>query len=152
MKVILLKDVEKLGSEGELVTVKNGFGRNYLIPQGMALQATAGAIRNFEETIRQRSRKLMQAKTDAEKLAGELSRTEAVVAARVGEEDRIFGTITTTQVAAALESQGFTLDRRKIELLEDIKHIGVYAAQIKLHPEVTASFKVRVEPEVVGSL
>ena len=150
MKVILLEDIEKLGAQGEVVTVKGGYGRNYLIPQKLARLATPTAIKAVEEERRQASRRLMKAKEDAEALAKQMEGIEVVVTAKVGEENRIFGTVTSQQVALGLATQGITVDRRKVELDEDIRMIGVYTASVKIHPEVTASVKVRVEPEAEG--
>lgn len=147
MKVILLKEVENLGDEGEIVTVKNGYGRNYLIPKGLARLATPNVVKAWKEERRQASRKLMKLKEDAENLARELAEMEVVIPAKVGEENRIFGSVTAQQVVAALEKQGLQVDRRKVSLGEDIRLIGVYTATVKLHPEVTAQVKVRVVPE-----
>ena len=144
MQVILLKDVDHLGDEGEIVDVKNGYGRNYLIPKGLALMATAGSIRAREEELRQSARKVAQKKEDAQRVARELEDTEVVVAVRTGEENRIFGTVTAQQLAVELAQRGFNVDRRRIEFAEDIRVIGVYTAKVKVHPEVTANVKVRV--------
>lgn len=147
MKLILLQDVEKLGEEGDVVTVKDGFGRNYLIPRGMARVATTGAVKQRQEEMRQASRKRAKEKESAEALARELEKTEIVVSARVGEENRIFGTVTSQQLAVELSKRGFDIDRRNIELNEDIRMIGVYTATVKLRKDVTAELKVRVIPE-----
>lgn len=147
MKVILKQDVENLGAEGEIVTVKAGYGRNYLIPQGLAAMATAGSIKAQQEVRRQQSRKRAQEKEGAERVKEQLENTEVLVVAKVGEENRIFGTVTAQQLAVRLSDQGFHIDRRTIELDEEIRVIGVYAATIKLHPEVKARLTVRVEPD-----
>ena len=147
MKVILLKEQDNLGAEGEIVNVKNGYGRNYLIPKGIAALATKSAVQAWEEEQRQAARKIAQRKGDAETVAKQLESTEVVIPAKVGEENRIFGTVTAQQVADALSAKGFEVDRRKIDLSEDIRMIGVYSATVKLHPEVTAQVKVRVTPE-----
>ncbi|HMB89242.1 MAG TPA: 50S ribosomal protein L9 [Rhodothermales bacterium] len=147
MKVILLQDVDNLGEEGEIVTVKPGYGRNYLIPKGQALIATKGAVKARHEEMRQQARKRAQAKDDAEALKQQIEQGEVVVEAKVGEENRIFGTVTSQQVAVKLALQGYNIDRRNIELLEDIRMIGVYTANVKLHSDVTAQLKVRVVPE-----
>ena len=144
MQVILLQDVDNLGTEGEVVGVKNGYGRNYLIPQGLARMATPGTIKAREEEVRQTARKTAQKKQDAERVARELEGTEVVVAVRTGEENRIFGTVTPQQLAVELASRGFEVDRRRIEFTEDIRVIGVYTAKVRVHPEVTANVKVRV--------
>ncbi|MFT4603699.1 MAG: large subunit ribosomal protein L9 [Rhodothermales bacterium] len=147
MKVILLKEVEKLGEGGEIVSVKNGFGRNYLIPRGLARLATASTIRAAKEERRQASRKVAQKKGDAQNLAKELANIDLVLYAKVGEENRIFGTITSAQIVEALASQGVQVDRRKVDLAEDVKMLGVYTAGVKLHPEVIAQVKFQVLPE-----
>jgi large subunit ribosomal protein L9 len=147
MKVILLKEVDNLGEEGEIVSVKDGYGRNYLIPQGLALMATAGTIKARQEELRQAARKRAAAKDDAQRMADELSNAEVVVHAKVGEENRIFGTVTPTQVADQLSHQGFTIDKRNVSLDEDIRMLGVYTATVKVHKDVEAQVKVRVEPD-----
>lgn len=147
MQVILLKDVDNLGDEGDIVSVKDGYGRNYLIPQGMAHLATEGAIRARREEMKQQARKRAQMKDDAEEVKRQLESTEVLVLAKVGEENRIFGTVTSQQVAVKLAQEGFNIDRRDITIEEDIRVIGVYTAKVKLHSDVTADLKVRVEPE-----
>ncbi|MFT5142114.1 MAG: large subunit ribosomal protein L9 [Rhodothermales bacterium] len=147
MKVILLQEVENLGDEGEIVTVKNGYGLNYLIPRGFARLATVGTIKAWEEERRQSSRKLAQKQGDAQALASEIGKMDIVLNARVGEENRIFGTITSQQIVDALASQGVTVDRRKVELDEEVRMLGVYTASVRIHSAVTATVKFRVEAE-----
>ena len=146
MKVILKQDIPKLGDEGQIVTVKNGYGRNFLIPKGLAKLATDGAIREHEEMMRQASRRIAQRKEENEKLAADLEKVEVAVEVKVGEENRIFGTVTPTQVAVQLAKQGYEIDRRRIEMDEEIKVLGVYTASIKLSSEISTTVKVRVEP------
>ncbi len=147
MKVILTQQVEKLGNAGDVVSVKNGFGRNFLIPRGLARLATPGNIKAHEEHMRQASHKLSKIKDDAEQLAQTLAGMDIVISAKVGAENRIFGTVTTQQIADVLASRGLDIDRRKIELHEDIRSLGVYPATVHVHPEVPASIKVQVVPE-----
>ena len=147
MKIILLQEVENLGDEGDVVTVKDGYGRNYLIPRGLGKVATDSAVKAWKEERRQAARKLAQRKEDAERLAAELARIELVVTAKVGAENRIFGSITSQQIVEALAHEGVTVDRRKVEMTEDVRHVGVYTAAVRLHTEVLAEVKVRVEPE-----
>lgn len=147
MKVLLLQDVEKLGLEGEVVTVRDGYGRNYLIPKGLAIEATPGVLKDLEERQRQQVRKLARLREEAERMAQELAKIEVIIRAKVGEENRIFGTVTATQVADYLTQRGFKIDRRRIEMPEDIRMLGIYTAYVKLHPEVVAQIKIRVEPE-----
>ncbi len=151
MKVLLLQDVEKLGHEGEVVTVRDGYGRNYLIPKGLAIQATPSVLKDLAERQRQQARKRARLREEAERVAAELAKTEVIIRAKVGEENRIFGTVTATQVAEYLARQGFEIDRRRIEMPEDIRMLGVYTARIRLHPEVIATVKIRVEPEATES-
>ena len=146
MQVILLKEVDNLGDEGDIVDVKNGYGRNFLIPQGLALMATKGTIKAREEEQRQTARKKAQKKEDAQRVAKELENMEVVIAVRVGEENRIFGTVTPQQLAVELAQRGFDIDRRKIEFTEDIRVIGVYTAKVRVFPDVTANVKVQVIP------
>ncbi|NBC18566.1 MAG: 50S ribosomal protein L9 [Bacteroidetes bacterium] len=147
MQVILLRDIDNLGEEGDIVSVKDGYGRNYLIPQGMAQIATEGAIRQRREERKQQARKRAQMKDDAVEMKKQLEESEVLVLAKVGEENRIFGTVTSQQIAVKLAQQGFNIDRRDITIEEDIRVIGVYTAEVKLHSDVTAEIKVRVEPE-----
>ena len=146
MKVILKKDVENQGLQGDIIDVKNGYGRNYLIPKGLAVVATPSAVRAVKEERRQQEHKIQQVRMDAQQIADKLESMEILIPARVGEDNRIFGTITNQQVADALRDRDLDLDRRKIALDEEIRLTGVYTATVKLHPEVSAKVKVRVEP------
>jgi large subunit ribosomal protein L9 len=147
MKVILKEDLENLGLTGEVVEVKPGYGRNYLIPRGLAAVATPGNVRRFEEERRQRQHKLDQQRKDAEALTRRLDGMELTIPMPTGEENRLFGTVTTQQVADTLLAKGFEVDRRKITLAEEIRFTGVYTALVKLHPEHAAEVKVKVVPE-----
>ncbi len=147
MKIILLQDVENLGDEGDIVTVKAGYGRNYLIPKGWARIATEGAVKARREEMRQQVRKRAQQRDNADLFKKEIEKVEVVIEAKVGEENRIFGTVTPQQVALKLATQGFNIDRRHVRLNEDIRLIGVYTATVKLHAEVEAQLKIRVVPE-----
>ncbi len=147
MKVILLEDVDNLGEEGTIVSVKDGYGRNFLIPKRLARLATKNTVKAWEEERPQASRKLSKRKEDATALAAEIAKVEVVLQAKVGEENRIFGSITAQQIADGLAAHGVTADRRKIEIQDEIKVLGVYTASVKVHPEVVAQVKVRVEAE-----
>ena len=147
MKVILLKDIPKLGEEGDVVGVKDGYGRNYLIPQGLAILATKSAMKNSEELKRQASRKLTKKREEQQRLAEDLNNVEVVVEVKVGAENRIFGTVTPTQVAVQLAQQGFDIDRRTIDITEEIKVLGVYTADVRLSADAIGHVKVRVEAE-----
>ncbi|MDX1430648.1 MAG: 50S ribosomal protein L9 [Rhodothermales bacterium] len=150
MKVILIDDVDGLGQQGDVVTVKNGYGRNFLIPRGLALVATDSVIRHQQELRRQAAHKLLKKKEDAEALQKIIEKEEVVLHARVGEENRIFGSITAQQVALKLAERGLEVDRRKIDL-DEIRTVGVFTGTVKLHPEVAAKVKIRVEPEDGGA-
>lgn len=151
MKIILLQDVANLGEEGQVVDVKNGYGRNYLIPNKCARLATPNAIRALEEERRQSVRKLAQKKGDAEILAKEIESLELIITAKVGEESRIFGSVTSQDIATALAVHGVVMDRRQIQLDEDIRTLGVYSATVRVHTEVSCQVKVRVDPELASS-
>ncbi len=139
MQVILKEDVEKLGLAGEVVEVKDGYGRNYLIPTGKAVLATPGARKmvdqQMKKVLEQRLANLDTAKEIAEALHG----TNVTIAVKAGEEGKIFGTVTNVQIAEALKEKGFDIDRRKIQIDEDVKQLGEYTATINLHEEVKAS-------------
>jgi len=147
MKIILLKDVENLGEQGQIVKVKNGYGRNFIIPNGWGRLATPNAIRAIEEEHRQSARKHAKKKEDAERLAKEIESVEVVITAKVGEENRIFGSVTAQNIATSLAGHGIVLDRRQITLNDDIRVTGVYSATVKVHTEVSCQVKVRVERE-----
>lgn len=147
MDVILLDNVEHLGEKGEVHEVADGYGRNYLIPQGLARVATDGAIRQLQEEERQQARRQAAKKDEAEKVKKELEDMQVVFSAKVGEENRIFGTVTTQQIAVELSNRGYDIDRRDIELDEDIRYVGAYTATIQVHDDVTASLDIQVIPE-----
>ncbi len=136
MQVILKQDVEKLGLAGELVDVKDGYGRNYLIPTGKAVLATEGARKavdnQLKKVLEQRKAELEQAKELSQQLQG----INVTIAVKAGEKGRIFGTVTNAQIADALKEKGFDIDRRKIQIDEHVKELGEHTATINLHEEV----------------
>lgn len=147
MKVILRKNYENLGKIGDIVEVKAGFARNFLIPRSIAYTATAGNIKAFEQEkiqIEKREEKELHA---AQKIAAELDNVSISIPVKVGEEDKIFGTVTTQMIADALKEKGFELDKRKIEITEPIKALGIYTVNVKLHPSVTTNVKTWVVRE-----
>ncbi len=147
MEIILLQDVPKLGQKDDLVKVKNGFGRNYLIPQGMAIAATSSSKKVHAENLRQRAHKEEKIKIEAQALAEKLATVKLVVGAKTSTSGKIFGSVNTIQIAEALKEKGFEIDRRSITLVEDqVKEVGKYKATIKLHREV----KVEVDFEIVA--
>lgn len=145
MEVILKKDVEKLGYKDDVVTVKNGFARNYLIPQGIAILATESAKKVLAENLRQRAHKEAKIKEEAEALLAKIEALELKVGAKAGEKGKIFGSVNNIQLAEALKEAGFDIERRKIQLKEDsIKELGAYEATIGLHKDVKAVLKFEV--------
>ncbi len=147
MKVILRQNYESLGQVGEIVEVKNGYARNFLIPRKIAYAALKGNIRALEEekkTIEKKKQLEIQA---AENLGGELEKVSITIPVQVGEEDKIFGSVTTQMIADALKEKGYEIDKRKIEIEEPIKSLGIYGISIKLHQNVTTNIKVWVVRE-----
>ena len=147
MEVILLQDVDKLGTRGQIVKVADGYGRNYLLPKKLAVLATP---RNRKWIEQQRVKFLKQEaseKAEAEDLAKLLEGVVVVVARKAGEQGTLFGSVTAIDIAERLAAQGFNIDKRKIQLEGPLKVLGEYDVPIRLHPEVTAPVKVKVESE-----
>jgi len=147
MKVILRQNAEGLGQVGDVVDVKDGYARNYLIPRKIAYTALKGNIRALDEEKKTFSKKREQELSAAEALAAELEKVSVTIPVQVGEEDKIFGTVTTQMISDALKEKGHELDKRKIEIDEPIKALGIYGVSIKLHPNVNAKIKVWVVRE-----
>ena len=144
MKVILVEDVPALGKMGELVKVSGGFGRNFLIPQGKAIQATTQNIKILEHQTKQLKDKVDKIKREAEKLAKRIEGVSCTVTKPAGEEEKLFGSVTSMDIAESLRLEGVDVDRKKILLDEPIKTLGIFTIPIKLHHEVTAQLKVWV--------
>lgn len=144
MEVILKEDIKGLGYKNDIINVKSGYGRNYLIPQGFALIASPSNRKMVEENVKQASHKADKLKKDAEELAAKIGDTVLEIPAKAGESGRIFGSITTLQVADALKNKGFDIDRKKISIEADIKTLGEYTAEIDLHKEVKHEVTIRV--------
>lgn len=141
MKVILKEDVEKLGQAGELVDVKDGYGRNYLIPQAKAMLATKGAIAEVELMQKRAALKADSTVKEAKELAKVLEATSVTISVTTGEEDKIFGTVTNVQIAEALEEKGILVDRRNITINDEVKVLGEYTATISLLGELKPTVK-----------
>ena len=147
MEIILLQDVRKLGQKDDLVHVKDGYGRNYLIPRGFAVSASPSAKKMHAENLKQRAHKEEKIKTVAEELATKMADLKLVVGAKTSTSGKIFGSVNTIQIAEALREKGFEIDRKNISLPEDqIKEIGKYKAIVKLHRDV----KVDVDFEIIA--
>lgn len=144
MKVILRADVDNLGRLGEIVAVKPGYGRNYLLPQGLASLATPGNLKVFEQERRKLQAKNDAIRAEAAALAAKIEAAKVVIEVRVGDGDKLYGSVTSSQIATILEEQGVVVDRRKLQLDEGIRALGEYVVDVKLHPEVVAKLTVNV--------
>ncbi len=146
MEVILKQDIHTLGYKNDIVTVKNGYGRNYLIPKAYAILATESAKKVHAENMRQRAHKEEKVKNNALELAEKLSGIALSLGAKTSSTGKIFGSVNNIQIAEALAAKGFEIDRKTIDIKEPIKEVGKYSATIKLHKEV----KVEINLEVVS--
>lgn len=144
MKVILRRDVENLGLMGGVVTVKDGYARNYLIPRNLAYYASPGAIKVLEVEKKQYDKKLAKEKSVSEELALKLTDLQISIAMKVGEEGKLYGSVTNQMIATELALRGYDIDKRTIVIENPIKSLGVFDIKIKLHPEVTADLKIWV--------
>lgn len=144
IEVILREDIKTLGRAGEMVRVKPGYARNYLLPQGLAYEATEGNRKRIAAETRVRAAKDQAERTEAERMAGTLSGLTLTLKGKAGEEGKLFGSVTSQDIAEALASQGYSFDRRRIELEHPIKTTGTHAVSLRLHPEVHAELRVSV--------
>ena len=148
MELILKEDVQNLGFKDDVVKVKNGYGRNYLIPRGLAILATPSAKKVLEENLRQRAHKEKQIIEGANKIAEDLKALEVKIPAKVGSQDRLFGSVTNIDLAAALDKAGQEIDKKFINIKGGtIKRLGPYEASIRLHREVVVDFPFEVVAE-----
>lgn len=147
MKIILRQDHEKLGKIGDVVEVKDGFARNYLIPRKIGYQATPGNMKALEEEKKQHALREGKEAARAAKLATELEKVSITLKMTVGEDERLFGSVTSQMIADALTEKGYTLDKRIIEIDEPIKALGIYSVTLRLHPTVETKLKVWVVRE-----
>ena len=147
MKIILKKEVTNLGEAGDVVEVKAGYAQNYLIPQGFATVATPSAVKQLEETKRQRAHKEAKLVADAEALAAKIEAATAKVAVKVSETGKIYGSVTTAQIEDALKALGIEVDKKNITIPEDIKALGEYEGTVKIYKAVKAAVKFVVEAE-----
>ncbi len=145
MEVILKEDVNKLGHRGDVVKVADGYGRNYLLPGKLAIEANAANKAVIEQMKGSAIRKSAKEKVEAEQLSTQLSAVELVFERKVGEHDHLFGSVTSGDIAHELEAKGYKIDRRKISLEDPLKTIGEYHVPVKLHREVTSHVKVTVK-------
>ncbi len=148
MKVIFMEDVPNVGQAGQIKDVADGYGTNYLIPHQLAVQAKAGDIKNVEAQIKARARVAANTEAEMKALATELENKEIILKAKVGQQDRLYGSITSADVSAGLESSlKVIVDKKKIELAEPIRHLGTYDVNIKLGKDITTKIKVTIAAE-----
>ena len=147
MKIILQENVEKLGTRGQVIEVAEGYARNYLLPQSLAIPATTGNMKRIEKIRAVLARKEATERGAAELLAQQLAAVSVSIARKAGENDQLFGSVTAADIAGALEAQGFNVDKRRIQLVEPIKIVCEVDLPVKLHHDVTATVKVSVTRE-----
>lgn len=144
MKIILKEDLKKLGKCGEVVEVRDGYARNYLIPRNLAIPATKGNLKAIEEVVRQKGLKDNKSRRKDERLKAEIEKISVTAEVTVGEEDKVFGSVTSQNIADLLKGKGFEIDRHKIDLKEPLKALGVYTISVKVSSEVEANLKLWV--------
>lgn len=144
MKIILKEDLEKIGKAGEVVEVKDGYARNYLVPRNLAVPADKGNLASIEKILKEKDFRENKKKREALAVKDKIEGISCTSEVLVGEEDKVFGSVTSIEIARLLKDKGFFIDKRNISLEEPIKALGVYSIPVKLHPEVTASLKLWV--------
>ncbi len=144
MKVILKQDIKGLGNGGDLIDVKDGYARNYLVPQGLVSPATSKNIKSVEHERQVIASRFKKEKEIAEELAARIAKTSCTIAKRVGENNRLFGSVTNKDIEETLREEGILINRRSIQLDDQVKELGVYEVAIKLHVDVTATLKLWV--------
>jgi len=148
MEIILKQDISNLGSKNDIITVKDGYAVNYLIPRGMAIMATRSAKKMYEEIARQRAHKEEKLKDQAEEVAKKLEGMKLEIGAKTSSKGKIFGSVNTLQIAEELQKQGIEVERKNIEIKEEpIKEVGTYTATVKLHKEVSRDITFEVKGE-----
>ena len=152
MEILLVENVINLGSRGDVVNVKDGYARNYLLPKNLAREATAGNLKSVEQERKKWALLASKEKEQAEKAASAVKGTKIVVRKRVGESGQLFGSVTTNEIADALTGKGFDVDKRRIELGHPIKTLGVHDVEVRLHKDVMAQIQVEVVPIGVEKL
>lgn len=147
MKVILKEDVQGLGKAGQIINVKDGYARNYLLPKGLALIADEKNLKALELQKKKFEQEAKKKRQDAESIAERLSQLQLTIKAKAGEDQKLFGSITAKDIAEALNKEGFSIDKKQIILQEPIKRAGEYTAQVKLHSNIVAKVNINVLPE-----
>lgn len=144
MEVILREDIPKLGNKGDVVKVRAGFARNYLLPRKLAIASTPGTLKQVEAMRASAERKAERDRGAAEELAAQMAEVELVFTKRSGDQGQLFGSVTTSDIGEAMAEKGFNIDRRRLELSEPLKHIGDFIVKLRLHRDVVAELKVKV--------
>lgn len=147
MEILLLKDVKKIGKEGDIITVTDGYARNYLIPKKLAIKSTKG-VADVQKSLQRR--RIMRAHAELEEykqLAEKIEGLSCTISAKVGEEEKLFGSVTSADIAEALRKEGLEIDKKKIVLESPIKNLGIYSVKIRLHPEAEPTMKLWVVKE-----
>lgn len=147
MKVFLKEDVKNLGRMGEVLSVADGYARNFLLPKKLAVEANTKNIKEFEHYKKMIQEKAAKVRDAAKLSADKISAVSLTIKAKAGEEEKLFGSVTTMDIAEALKAEGYDIDKKKISLEEPIKRLGSYSVEVKIHPEISASVKVNVVAE-----
>ena len=147
MKVILRKDTEKLGKTGEVLVVKDGYARNFLIPRGIVYEATEGSLHQLEEEKKQQDKRSEKERKSSENIAAQLEKISVTIKMKVGEEDKLFGSVTSQMIAESLVEKGITIDKRQIELDDSLKTLGIFDVPVKLAAGVQGKVKVWIVRE-----
>jgi large subunit ribosomal protein L9 len=147
MKIILKEDVKSIGSMGQTVDVSDGFARNYLVPRGLAVEANVKNIKSLEHEKKVIQEKAKKVKNSVQDLADRLANMTVVIKTKAGEEGKLFGSVTTMDIAEQLKNQGIEIDKKKISLDEPIKRLGTYAVNLRLHSEITTQVNIQVIEE-----
>ena len=149
MKVILTEEIRGLGTRGDIVTVKDGYARNFLLPKNLAREATSGNLKSIEQERKKWALLAQQEKDVAQKAANSVKGVKITITKRVGDSGQLFGSVTANEIADALEAKGINVDKRRIELAHPIKAMGVHDVEVRLHREVSAQIQVEVVPQGV---
>ncbi|MBK5258793.1 MAG: 50S ribosomal protein L9 [Thermoanaerobaculia bacterium] len=152
MKVILIEEIRGLGTRGDIVTVKDGYARNFLLPKSLAREATSGNLKSIEQERKKWALLADEEKTIAQKAAESIKGTKITIRKRIGENGHLFGSVTANEIADALEAKGLQVDKRRIELAHPIKSAGLHDVDVRLHREVSAHIQVEVVPLGVEKL
>lgn len=145
MKVVLTKDVKKLGSKGDVVEAADGYARNYLMPRGLAVEATQQKIKELKEKEAKQNRLENEKREDAKKLKSKLESEKFEIKVKAGENGRLFGSVNTKDIAEAASNKGYDIDKRKIQLDDSIKSLGMHNVEVKIYDDITATLKVNVK-------